>query len=244
MNAFTEALRKEYKPRLAIMVYSTEERALSGSSYYLESHTINEAGQLLEGKPLQQETIESMVGVFFDERKDRSQLNGYIPENILSYTPMPAGKYKLAWYRPAEIRFIHFAKQLKITSGLSWVPPLVYMVDGGSLRILALKQNSRPKSNARAYRAPFHNVADNGVVCLGSAEVQKPANQSFSAAMKYWEDLFWLSEFSHLNGASNPTKNDLAKVWNKLIAKKPKKKWADIDELKEMKQTSLKSLFQ
>ena len=59
--------------------------------------------------------------------------------------------------------------------------------------------------------------------------------------MKYWEDLFWLSEFTHLNG-DHAVKSNINKVWKQLLASKAKKKWSDIDELVDCKQT-LKSIL-
>lgn len=243
MNTLTTALRTTYKPTIAIVVHTTDDKMDHHRKYYLESHHINEEGKILEGKPLQQETINDIVELFYADRKERSQLGGCVPENILSYSPVSGGKYRLVWYRPAEVRYIHFAKQLKIASGKAWVPPIIYSVYGSELWVYALKKSTRPEGFSKPYRAPFHNVADNGKVCLGTAKVKKPDSPTFENAMKYWEDLFWLSEFSHLNGASNPTKSDLDKVWKKLIAKNPKKKWSDIDELKPMKNKNLENII-
>jgi PRTRC genetic system protein B len=243
MNSLTSALNTTYKPVLAIVLHATEEKSEHHRKYYLESHEIDSEGKIREGKPLQQESIEEMVEFFYSDRKDRSQLSGFVPENVLCYSPVSGRKYRLVWYRPAEVRYIHFASQLKIKSGKAWVPPMIYSVYGSEMWVYALKNNTRPKTSSKPYRAPFHNVADNGKVCLGTARIKKPDIPSFEKAMKYWEDLFWLSEFSHLNGASNPTKTDLDKVWRKLIAKNPKTKWSDIDELKPMKNKNLESIL-
>lgn len=243
MNSLTSALSHTYTPRLAVIVHSTDSNEQHEEKYYLESHSISPEGKILEGKPLQQETLEAMVGVFFEDRKDKSQLCGYVPENLLSFDPVPGGKYRMVWYRQAEIRFIHFVTHLKIKSGRAWVPPMIYSVHGSDMWVYATKLNTRPKGSTKAYRAPFHNVADNGKVCLGNATVKKPALQTFSAAMKYWEDLFWLSEFSHLNGASNPTKTDLNAIWKKIIARNPVKKWSDMDELKPMRKVNLENII-
>jgi PRTRC genetic system protein B len=243
MNGRTEALSKTYKPELSIVVYKADQSyGFYGDKYYLEAHQINEQGQLLEGKPLLQETIQGIVDTFYSEQKDKSSLKGVIPENLLIYKPMPAGKYLLAWYRPAAIKFFHFAKPLKLTSGKMWTPNLLYCVDGNDLFVYAMKKDGRPDEKTKLYRAPFHNIYDDGEVCLGNASVKKPSDKTFLSVIKYWEDMFWLSEFSHLNGASNPTKTELKKVYEMLL-KSTRKKWADIDELKESKR-QIKSILQ
>lgn len=232
MNDLTQTVGRVFKPSLAVMVYESTDRE---NSFYLESHQINDDGQILEGKPLLQETIQGMVDVFFDDSKDKSQLAGAIPENLMLYRPLPGGHYKILWHRPAEIRMMHFAAQLKITSAPTWVPPMIYMAEKTSLSVFATKATARPKDNTKLYRAPYHNVSDDGAVCLGSAKVKKPADRTFLSAMKYWEDLFWLSEFSHFNGATNPTKTKMDDVWRRLVKSKKSIKWADLDELKESK---------
>ncbi|RYY12152.1 MAG: PRTRC system protein B [Chitinophagaceae bacterium] len=235
MKDILENLKKEFEPQLAIMVYKAKGH---GEYYYLESHGINEQGQITEGKPLEQDTIHNMVDLFFSQRKDTTLLSGSIPDGLLSYAPLPGGNYNIMWYRPAEIRVMHFAQQLKLPTARVWVPPVVYSVRGNSLSVFALKASTRPKDETKLFRAPFHNVSDDGLVCLGSARVKKPSERSFKAAMKYWEDLFWLSEFTHLNGASNPTKSDFNKVWKKMLTSRTKQKWSDIPgELKQTKKT-------
>jgi hypothetical protein len=54
--------------------------------------------------------------------------------------------------------------------------------------------------------------------------------------MGYWEKMFWLTEFTHLGGSHNPTKNNLVNVT------KLSKERFDYEELIEMKVT-LKNLL-
>lgn len=237
-NARTEKLLMDYNPQLAIVVYKSNQ---SNDNFYLESHQINENGALLEGKPLLQETIQQMVDLFFDERKNTATIKGMIPENLLSFDLLPGGNYKMIWYRPAEIRVIHFANSLKLNTEKVWVPATLYVSNKNSLDVYALKANTRPKETTLLFRAPYHNVGDDGDVCLGSANVAKPKVLTYANLIKYWEDLFWLSEFTHANGMDH-VKTDLHKVWTKLINSKTKLKWSDLNELVQLKKT-LKSVL-
>lgn len=244
MNRRTELLNTTYKPQLSIVVYKTDSTEHFGNeNYYLESHKINEQGQVMEGKPLMEETLQGIVAVMQQQQKDKSILNGAVPYNLLYYKPIPSGKYNIAWYRPAEVRFFHFAQQLKLKSGKMWAPAVLYSVEAGSLYVYALKKDERPTEKTPLMRAPFHNVADDGKVCLGNAYVKKPLDKSFASAMKYWEDLFWLSEFAHLNGAANPTASPIADVYKKLLNSKEKIKWSDLKELKPSRR-QIKSILQ
>ncbi len=206
------------------------------TNFYLESHTIDDQGRVMEGKPLLQETIQSMVSVFFEENKERQRFTGMFPENLLQFQELPGGKYKMVWYQPAQKKVLHFAKELKLPSEETWVPAIIYATDSRNLDVFALKSNARPTDKTKIYRAPFYNLNENGDVCLGNAKVKKPTDRTYQSIMKYWEDLFWLSEFTHVNG-SKAVKTDIAKVWKQLLTSKCTIKWSDIDELVPSKKT-------
>jgi len=238
MNLRTESLIADYKPELAVIVYKAD-----ANKYYLEAHSINDNGQVLEGKPLMQETLDAIVDTFFDERKSRNQIEGLIPDNLLYFVTKPGGKYHMTWYRPAEVRMLHFKENLHMKNGTTWVPAMLYVADGNDLTVFALGSDARPKETAVIYRAPFHNIYADGRVCLGSAKVKKPAVKSYAAEMKYWEDLFWLSEFTHLNEGDNPTKTNINTLWKRLIASKETIRWNKLGELKPFKKATLKTLL-
>jgi PRTRC genetic system protein B len=240
MNDLTERLVKNFKPRLAIVVHTSEMNDWRDA--YLESHEIDEAGRILEGKPLKQETIQCIVDVFFDERQNAVAVSGLIPSNVLQFEILPGGRYSLIWHRPAERRQIFFAGALHIPSGQAWVPALLYQTDGRKLSVYALASDDRPTESTPLYRAPFHNIYTDGSVCLGSAQVKKPAQKTYANLMKYWEDLFWLSEFSHLNGSDNPTKTNLALLWKRLVKEK-NLTWKDLGELIKIKKTTLNDIL-
>lgn len=236
MNERTEALLNKYKPVVAIMVYSGDR-----NDYYLESHDINEKRQILEGKPLKQETLNGIVDIFFDERQNRVQIGGLIPENLLHFDVLPGGKYNMSWYRPAERRQLYFKEELHIPSGQAWVPAMIYNVNGDELSVFALRDSTRPTDATKLYLAPFHNVNSSGGVCLGNAKVKRPEKNTYANIMKYWEDLFWLSEFTHLAGNSNPTKSNLNIIWKRMITEKISV--FPVKELVEYKHHSLNNLL-
>jgi len=239
MNDLTEAFQTNLKPALSIVVYKSDNAGVN--EYYLESHHVNENGQLLEGKPLMQETLAEIVELFYEEKKERSQISGFISEQVLFYMPLTGGNYRLVWYHPAETRYMHFAKVLKIPSGKASVPALVYLVERNELSVFALKSDDRPTEKTKIYRAPFHNINNPGEVCLGNAKVKKPTDKTFTNVIKYWEDMFWLSEFAHLNGSLNPTTSSLAKLWTRLVKSKGRLKWSSLPN--ELKETQRKTLI-
>lgn len=236
-NERTELLASTFKPEISIVVYKSDKE------YYLESHNISDDGQVMEGKPLQQQTLQAMVDVFFDERKNMATFTGLIPENLLAMDLLPGGNYRMIWYRPAETRVMHFASQLKLKTGKTNVPAMIYKAERNSLDVFALNKSERPKDKTKIYIAPFFNVSDEGDVCLGDAKVQKPKEKTYAAIMKYWEDLFWLSEFTHINGDDKKTKTDLYKLWKRLLASKGRLKWESLDELKPLRSWTLQNIL-
>lgn len=227
MNQRTQNILDGYKPELAIVVYKA-----NSAYFYLESHAIGADGKLCEGKPLTEETISGMVDVFYNNNMQSSTIGGVLPENMLHFSALPAGRYKMMWYRPAEKRMLYFNEGLHITNGMAWVPAMVYMVEGRELSVYALNEDERPTENTVLYHAPFHNVNVEGEVCLGSAKANKPKDKTFANLCKYYEDLFWMSEFTHLNH-ENRVKGNLNLIWMDLI-QNDDKKWSDIDELVTM----------
>lgn len=237
MTEIIDNLIGEFKPVLNIVVYQH-----SHYNFYLESHEINKEGAILEGKPLQQDTIKSIVDFFYEAKREKG-FSGLIPKNVLKFDTTEG--LNMIWYNPAEVRFLSFSEALKIPNGLAWVPAMVYRVSGNSLDVWAINTNNRPTEKTKLFRAPFHNVSDDGSVCLGNAKMQKPKEKTYENEIKYWENLFWLSEFSHLHGSDNPTKTNLNMIWKKLIKAMPKQKitWTELDELKPSKLKTLKQLL-
>lgn len=245
MNDITESILKTYKPRLMLVLYTSGEQKNSYGNaldqQYIESHVIGENGEVYEGKPLMQETLDGIVDVFFDDRQNRSEIKGFIPGNILSYELLPGGKYSMIWYRPEERRQLYFAENLHLPSGKAWVPPMLYKASSRGLYVYALKSSDRPKETDKLFKAPFYNIYNDGQVCLGSARIAKPKVRTYANVIKYWEDLFWLSEFSSLHGNENPTKSNINTLWKGMIGKP--KKWSDMNELIPHKKKSLKDLL-
>lgn len=223
-NERTELLMSEYNPMVAIMVYERNIDTHSDGKFYLESHSIGENGKIMEGKPLLQETIQDLLDSLYDEDVINDDIKGIFPQNLLYYKRETRNRYRMVWYRPSEIRFLIHSQPLGIPSGETWVPPMIYVADGSDLSIFVLASNDRPNLNTRLYMAPFFNVNDQGDVCLGSAKVEKPKVKSYESLMKYWEDLFWLSTFTHVNGEEKLSV-DITEFWKGMIASKKKMKW-------------------
>lgn len=224
-NSRTNLLRDKFKPFMLITAYESE----LGNDYYLESHDVID-GKVMAGKPLRQETINDIVSAFFEEQQFNAQLTGIFPERLLSYEIRPGGKYRLVWYCPEQLRTLDFVPELKISKGKVVAPPMIFHVEGNDLTVYAYASSERPGPDTPLYVAPFFNCADDGDVCLGSANVQKPKERTFESLMKYWEDLFFLPKFSHVNGDDKINGMELDECYRTLISLGENATWLPNDQ--------------
>ncbi|MCC8153249.1 MAG: prokaryotic E2 ligase family D protein [Tannerellaceae bacterium] len=195
-----DKFEKELKPYVALVGYQNSD------DNYFEIHPIEktEEGYTLGvGSPLTYECISEIASNFSAEFNITP--HGAIPSTLL-YFDNRIGLEKYVWYNPPCKRRMFFSKSLNIEDGEYCVPGIVYMVNGENLDVYAFKGK---KPSNKLFNAPFFNVT-NGSVCLGNAKVKYPENPSFADYIKYWEDKFWLTEFSHLG--SNPVKGNLVLV--------------------------------
>lgn len=215
-------------PEMALIVYTSEEDCSSGGMY-IESHMIDSKGRLGAGAPLSQQCISDLASSFSSEQSVSPF--GKIPPNML-YSDNRLGHQKYIWYNPPKKQHMYFKDSLAIPNGEYHIPGIIYVAHGERLDVYAFK-GKKPEN--KLFKAPFFNTTD-GSVCLGSAKLAYPLNPSFDDIIRYWEQKFWNTEFTHLGGGGNPTKNNLV-----IVTKNSKEKFNE-QELIEMNIT-LKSLL-
>ncbi|MBB4036589.1 PRTRC genetic system protein B [Dysgonomonas hofstadii] len=208
MRRIDDKIYRELKPFVSIVGYKNQE------DYYFESHSINKRDEgyvMGVGSPLTVECISEIASSFSVEFS--MEPHGCTPSNLL-YFDNRVGHQKYIWYNPPRKRMMYFTQSLNIEDGEYCVPGIIYVVNGEKLNVYAFK-GKKPKN--QLFKAPYFNVTD-AAVCIGRAEVTYPSNPSFNDFFKYWEDKFWLTEFSHLG--RNPIKGNLV-----LVTKKSKEKF-------------------
>jgi PRTRC genetic system protein B len=203
MNRLNDILEQRQVPEMALVVYKNDKTG----SIYIESHRINEKGRMLAGHPLTLKCITELVESFSEEQGNTP--HGRIPENLL-YSDTRKGHERHVWYNPPGKRMMYFRKDLNIRDGEYCLPGIIYDTDGENLNIYAFK-GRKPEAEEKLFKVPFFNVTGEKV-CLGNAKIQFPDNPTFSVYIEYWEKKFWLTEFSHLGGNTNPTKSNLVMV--------------------------------
>jgi PRTRC genetic system protein B len=159
--------------------------------------------------------------------------HGELPKGML-YVDTREEKY--VWHHPPCRKRLYFKSGLNIPNGEYSIPGLVWKVSGQSLYLFAYRAK-RITPETRLYSAPFFNVNPNGgSVCLGNARLKLPENLTFHNFIKFWEDKFFLSEFTHILG-SNPVRNNHVTVLKNSVVS------FDCEELIPVKKLKLKNLL-
>lgn len=154
--------------------------------------TRNEEGApyLAEGEPLSVDFLRTLA-----DGLGKSLAPEILPANVLARTAE-----MIVWWSGARHRTMYFDNKPEHQrfSGRTYPhPPLVWKLEGHLLSVRALPVDERPQSTAKLRVAPYFNVDNNGVVCLGSMKV--PAATTIEN-FERWEASFFASEFTHPNG--------------------------------------------
>jgi PRTRC genetic system protein B len=222
MNKLTEDLKSLMRPKAALIAYQGEQT--KSHDYFLELREIDENGVMGEAIPI---TFGFMNEIAANYSEAHSGIpTGIIPENLL-FADTRKGSEKYIWYNPPCKRMMYFVPKLGIENDKYHVPGVIYVAKEHSLSVYACKDKKLTKTT-ELYAAPFFNTSKDSV-CLGAAKLQKPTNPAYADLLEYWEKKFWLTEFSHLGGSGNPTKNNLV-----LVTKAAKDKHFNTDELKPL----------
>lgn len=214
MKDLTNDLVALFKPTSALVFYQRKDR---DEDTYVEHFDMDTNGTPINAHPLTVREAEQLAEAL--NTKDRETKNflkskGILPRNILHIN---AHSSKVIWFTKAQARYLHFADQLEIPSGMVSIPPLLWVADKTSLNIYALDKDRRPTENATLYNAPFFNIYRNGNVCMGTVDINNEGCTSLEEFTSAWEDYFFNSYFSHLMNGHNPTKGNCVSLLKSLV---------------------------
>lgn len=205
-NALTNEILTLMEPRVALIVYE-HKGEYGDQKHYTELRHIDQKGQMGVGMPvtyeLMREISESFAGV------NSTTPWGEIPSNMI-YSDTRKGYEKYIWYNLPRKRLMFFSENLNIPDGEYYVPGVIYEATQSSLKIYAFTDD-KPGPDTKLYNGPFFNTTG-GNVCLGSSNIRKPESPSYQKFIKFWEDRFWMTKFSHLGSNGSPTKSNLVAV--------------------------------
>ena len=206
-----------YKPRMVVTIYQEQSPYGMNHEYYMESANVeSHEGDFVLGvaKPFKVDTLKSL-GQFLNENHNaKLSFDGMIPSNVIK-AESGTGDVSLVWYVKASERELRFTDKLNIKSGKANVPTLIFKYHNKSVEVFALSSSRRPNENTAIYRAPFHNVGNEGSLCRGSAKYKQKHTDSYNEIMTDVENVFFNSLFSEIHG--KPVEGNLNTLWRKQI---------------------------
>ena len=117
-------------------------------------------------------------------------------------------------------KMLYFTEALKIPDGIAPIPGLIFRLKADSLKVYTYLKFQREKTDL--YRAPFHNVGNNGDVCLGNSYRGKASELIENELLRY-ENIFFRSKFSETHGETLAGNININLFWKKLIEGKSNK---------------------
>lgn len=138
---------------------------------------------------------------------------GLLPKNCLFYARSGQGE-RLAVYLPASVRTMAVAVMQKRTEFKIPLPPLVFVGQGASYWIHAVKQYPGPDEGL--FLAPLPNVHNDGLICAGSVKFPGCSSATIYKAA----DAFFASDFNlDLAAGKSKKKTNLLELWEGLQGK-------------------------
>lgn len=215
MNNITHKLDDIYLPEKALVIYRSQ--AGQQEEVYVESYDMDEQGCPINAHPLSvQETIRlaTCLNRAKEVQTDYLTPKGLLPEELL-YLHQEQG-YAI-WYTPVQKVNLFFKECLQIPCGIAPIPALLWKADRTQLWLYALKGKEKPFFDTVLYQAPFFNIYENGAVCMGTVEKTAEKANCLERFIEIWEQAFWNSYFSHLNGDTSPVQGNIIQLWNRLV---------------------------
>lgn len=209
-------MENNFVPEVCLMIYK-QKKENNQDTFYLETRKVRKTKlgyRILEGKPLDKKTHSELSKYFKKSKEDSIYCKGLLPKNVL-YFGESNSKPHIIWYRKGPASLI-FKKDLNVKDGIYMLPTLIFMLKGETLSVFATKSKSiNEKSDL--YKAPFHNIYDNGDVCMGSALIKE--SNELKTIIKNYESAFFNSKFSHFQNEGSPIKGNLNTYFNKIVDK-------------------------
>ncbi|WP_343606240.1 PRTRC system protein B [Fluviicola sp.] len=213
MKDLTNDFTAVFRPKSALLIY---QRKGSNDDFYVEHYDVDGKGNPINAHPL---TVNEGLKLAKALQSGKSGKRALVPKGLIGANILYTDQLRdrVVWYTKGEKRMLHFAGTLGIPSGMAYVPPMLWSADREQLSVFALASNRRPKAGTRMYYAPFFNVYESGNVCMGNVDTSISESASLEEFTSAWENFFFGSRFTHLNGGHNPVKGNCVVLWRKLV---------------------------
>ena len=214
MKDITNDFLKFYYPKSALVFY--QKKGNHGNSY-VEFFDMDRNGNPVNAHPLSLNEAKRLARALnVDDYDDKRFL---VPKSIMKKEILHIDHRtsRVMWFTKAQQRNLYFIKSFDISNGLASVPPMLWLASRESVMVYALATDRKPTGNTKLYHAPFFNIHENGVVCMGTVDIDMKNIRCLEEFTSAWEDYFFNSNFSHLMSGFNPVNGNCVLLWTDLI---------------------------
>lgn len=217
MKDITENFGTLFRPTSALVFYQNNEKT---KETYVEHFDMDKHGNPINAHPLTEREAKALAkSLMVSSKKEKNQEflkpRGILPTNILHINS--GENASVLWFTPSMKRQMFFTENLQIPNGIAEVPAMLWLAGKRSLKVFALANNRRPTEETPLFYAPFFNVYENGIVCMGTVDVDIRNSSSLEEFTEKWEGYFFNSYFSHLMNEHNPIKGNCVNLWKNLV---------------------------
>lgn len=214
MNNMTKLFSTPYNPLKALVIYAEEGK---DENYFVEAFDFNATHRMVNAHPLSVQEGRELSALLntADKEDDKCfQSSGILPSNVLQVKYGSDGF--VIWHTPQQNKNLYFIPGLGINNTRYPIPAMLWIAGKEKIQVFALKTNERPVATTQLFNAPFFNIHPEGVVCMGTVDVDIDNGTSLEEFMAAWEAYFFNSHFSHLLGDRSPVKSNILQLYQSL----------------------------
>jgi PRTRC genetic system protein B len=190
-----------FTPKAVIVMYAvSKEHSTYRNAHYQGDDVYFEFAEVHNNKPGSFTPLSDTAADTFGKALNafaNTSIGGFLPENMI-YCGLTQTKPNLMWYTPPQKKKLQYNihDKLDFKTSQIHVPWLVWHYKNEQLYIFATKE--KPTIKTKLYKAPFGNIDETGLVCLGSGtRVTSKEYTSFEHLMGLVEVAFWGTRFTH-----------------------------------------------
>ena len=187
--------QRHFVPKLAIVGYEAHNEYYGNGACYFSKHPII-GGKLGAGAPLTQEMVKDILKLV-DVESNEYTFKGRLPKQLLYFKDK--GQLLLVWYCDRKTERLLFKEGLDIPTASYPLPKLIFVLNGNTLFVYAIKRKTPLHDGTQLYHAPFMNVYSPGSVCMGDVSVDYGRFGHYEDIMDFAEKQFFMSLFTHTN---------------------------------------------
>jgi PRTRC genetic system protein B len=189
MKNITPLFDDIYIARKAIIIYECQKK--EDSDIYVEAYDMDSNSCPINAHPLDvQECARLARALDSSQEFNRNFLKpkGLLPENVVYINPAHDGC--VIWETKAQQVNLCFSDSLAITSGKAKIPALLWKATKENLYIYALCGSRKLTERTTLFNAPFFNIHEDGLVCMGTVDVNIEQCSHLEDFISQWQRLF------------------------------------------------------